>query len=120
MKRGRPANHLALTSERILGAALEVLGREGFDGLTMRRVADALGIQAASLYNHVRAKDELLAQMADALCAEMRPGRGAPPRDELESIALELRRVLRSRRDAARVLAATPPVGAHRMALVER
>jgi len=40
-------------------AAREILEREGPDGLTMRRLAEAMGIRAPSLYKHVESKEEL-------------------------------------------------------------
>lgn len=39
-------------AEAIVAAALEILETEGRDGLTMRRLADAVGIRAPSLYKH--------------------------------------------------------------------
>lgn len=39
-------------SEAIVAAALEILEREGYEALTMRRLADAVGIRAPSLYKH--------------------------------------------------------------------
>ena len=48
--------------------ALELLEREGPDGLTMRAIADRMGIRAPSLYKHIEGKDELEALlMAEAL-----------------------------------------------------
>jgi AcrR family transcriptional regulator len=49
-----------LSRERILEAALDVVDREGLDGLSMRRLGDALGVEAMSLYNHVPNKAALL------------------------------------------------------------
>jgi AcrR family transcriptional regulator len=42
-----------------VAAARKLLEREGPSGLTMRRLAEAMGIQAPSLYKHVESKDEL-------------------------------------------------------------
>jgi len=49
-----------LSADRIVRVALELLDRDGLDALTMRRLADELGVQAPSLYNHMRSKDALL------------------------------------------------------------
>jgi AcrR family transcriptional regulator len=101
--------------------ALDLLQAEGFDGFTMRRLAERLGIKAASLYNHVSDKTELLALMADAMCGEMREAdRSKPWREQLEAMAVEVRRVLMAHRDGARVLAATPPAGPNRLRLIEQ
>jgi AcrR family transcriptional regulator len=42
-----------------VATAREILEREGPDGLTMRRLADAMGIRAPSLYKHIESKEEL-------------------------------------------------------------
>ena len=101
-------------------AALEVLQVEGFDGLTMRRLAAQLGVKAASLYNHVRNKDELLALVADAICAEIPPPvPGLGWREQLQRGGRAIRRVLLAHRDGARVMAATPPYGPNRLRVIE-
>ena len=110
----------SIDRERLVGEALALLDAAGFDGLTMRRLAERLGVQAASLYNHVRDKHELLALLADAICAEVRePNPRRPWREQLEAVAWDYRRVLLAHRDAARVLVATPPVGPRRVRLIE-
>jgi TetR/AcrR family tetracycline transcriptional repressor len=110
-----------VTRDRLVREALALLDEVGFDGLTMRRLAERLGVRAASLYNHVGDKLELLALLADAVCAEVRePGSGRDWRARLEALAGDYRRVLLAHRDAARVLQATPPVGPNRLRVIER
>ena len=119
-----PEPHTArpqLTREQVVRRALEVLDDEGFDRLSMRRLAERLGIKAASLYNHVRDKEQLLALMADAICARIPDvDHSKPWREQAETMALQVRRVLTTHRDSARVLAATPPAGPHRLRLIEQ
>ena len=110
-----------INRDQIVRQALALLDDVGFDGLTMRRLAERLGVQAASLYNHVRDKNELLALVADAICGEvpdLDPRRSW--REQLETMAWDYRRVLMAHRDAARVLAATPPVGPSRLWIIEQ
>jgi TetR/AcrR family transcriptional regulator, tetracycline repressor protein len=110
-----------LARDELVRRALKVLNAQGFDGLTMRRLAAELGVKAASLYNHVRNKEELLALMADAICAEIPDlDRTEPWREQLKGMAREVRQVLMSYRDGARVLAATPPIGPNRIRLIEQ
>ena len=52
-----------LTTEAIVAAAIEVADQDGLDALSMRRLADELGVGAMSLYRHVADKDALLAHM---------------------------------------------------------
>ncbi|WP_454196647.1 TetR/AcrR family transcriptional regulator [Nocardia sp. Marseille-Q1738] len=49
----------------IVDTAIELADAEGLDALSMRRIADRLGVGAMSLYRHVANKDELLALMTD-------------------------------------------------------
>ena len=117
----RPQVEPALDQNQVVQAALNLLDEVGFDGLSMRNLAKALGIKAASLYWHVHNKQELLGLMADEICAPMRePDRTLPWRKQLEVLGYEFRRVLLGRRDAARVLAGSgAPSGPHRLRLAE-
>jgi|ERR1051325_829193 AcrR family transcriptional regulator len=55
----------AHTSERILDAAEKICRTEGADALSMRRMAEELGITATALYRHYGGKDELLDAVAE-------------------------------------------------------
>ncbi|MEV0358812.1 TetR family transcriptional regulator [Nocardia sp. NPDC050697] len=54
-----------LSRASIVDTAITVADTEGLDGLSMRRIAERLGVGAMSLYRHVASKDELLAAMTD-------------------------------------------------------
>lgn len=58
-----------LSPERIRQASLEIIDVDGLDALSMRRLADRLGVRAASLYNHVATKDDLLREIANGVMA---------------------------------------------------
>src|SRR5262245_23850090 len=60
-----------LNQSQIVRAALALLDVVGLDELTMRRLADRLGVKAASLYRHVRDKDELLILLGDEISGEI-------------------------------------------------
>lgn len=106
--------------DAVVRVALELLGELGLEGLTMRRLAQRLGVTAASLYWHVRDKDELLSLLAETITAEVPVvDPDQPWRDELRRLAFELRRVARSHRDAVRLLTATPPSGPERLRRIE-
>ncbi|CCH29200.1 TetR/AcrR family transcriptional regulator C-terminal domain-containing protein [Actinosynnema sp. NPDC047251] len=53
-----------LSASGIRTAALGIIDRHGLDGLSMRKLAAELGVQAASLYGHVATKDDLLHDLA--------------------------------------------------------
>lgn len=65
-----------LTRERLVGAALDLIGEEGLEGLSMRALADRLQVKAASLYWHVRDRRELLELLAESILETVRPARG--------------------------------------------
>jgi TetR/AcrR family tetracycline transcriptional repressor len=116
----RASDPQPLDIERIVAAALGLLDQVGLEGLSMRRLAERLGVQAATLYWYIRAKHELLSLLAEAICTEVQPpDSSAPWRARLEALMGEYRRVLLAHRDAAHVLAATLPAGSHRLRLVD-
>ena len=56
-----------LTREQVLTAAIALADRDGIESISMRRLAQELGIEAMSLYTHVRNKEDLLDGMVDAV-----------------------------------------------------
>ncbi|UNB54853.1 TetR/AcrR family transcriptional regulator C-terminal domain-containing protein [Mycolicibacterium sp. YH-1] len=104
-----------LTRDVIARTGLDLLVDHGLDGLSMRTLASALGVQAPTLYWHVRNKRELLDAMADVIAAEacqrLRPlGDGDSVAHWLADVARTLRSALLQYRDGARVFvgSATP------------
>ncbi|MDQ2795545.1 MAG: TetR/AcrR family transcriptional regulator [Actinomycetota bacterium] len=71
----RPERKLAskrpITRERIVDEALRIVAAEGFDALTMRRVAAAINTGPASLYAHVQDKAHLDELLIGRLCSEV-------------------------------------------------
>jgi len=59
------------TREQIAEAALAIADHEGFDAVSMRRIADDLGAATMTLYHYVRTKEDLLALMDDTIMAEV-------------------------------------------------
>src|SRR5579875_3916739 len=102
-----------LRPEVVVRAALEVLDRTGLDDLSVRLVADRLGVRAPALYWHFRNKRALMDEMAEAMLADRATELGLPAEHELwwEWLARSarwLRRALLARRDGARVFAGAP------------
>jgi AcrR family transcriptional regulator len=62
-----------MTVDRIVAAAIDIADADGLDALSMRRVADALGIGTMSLYRYLPGKAELYALMLDAVMGEDQP-----------------------------------------------
>src|ERR1700716_1884540 len=69
-KTGRGSRRKGLTRERVLAEALGLLDREGFEALTIRYLADHLGVSPMALYNHVSSKQDLLQGVAQHLLAQ--------------------------------------------------
>jgi AcrR family transcriptional regulator len=63
----RPSGTDPLSAERVLEAALALIAADGLDALTMRRLAARLGVSAPAIYWWAGSKDQLLAQVADAV-----------------------------------------------------
>src|SRR3982074_2958742 len=60
-----------LTRERVMAAAIELADRDGIESISMRKLAQELGVEAMSLYTHVRNKNDLLDGMADAVISQI-------------------------------------------------
>ncbi|GAA4611878.1 TetR family transcriptional regulator ActII [Actinoallomurus liliacearum] len=104
---------IPLTREAILDAALRVLDREGLEGLSMRRVSDELGTGPASIYGHVRNKDELLQLLHERVTDEIRLPEPDPSRwyEQLEELAGQMRGLMNHHRDIARISLGRIPSG---------
>ena len=78
-----------LTIRQITAAAIEVADADGLDALSMRRVAERLGVGTMSLYSYVPGKAELIDLMLDTIYLETSsdPDPGASWRDRLEHVA---------------------------------
>ncbi len=67
-----------LSRERVLRAAIALADESGIESLSMRKLADELGVKAMSLYNHVANKDDLLDGIVDAAWGEIVLPTGEP------------------------------------------
>jgi AcrR family transcriptional regulator len=71
MAKPRNSPSAALSRDRILKVALQLADQNGLEALSMRKLAEALGVQAMSLYNHVANKDDLLDGMVELVVAQI-------------------------------------------------
>src|SRR3954454_3120625 len=100
----------AISRERLVTAALEQVRDRGLDGLTMRSLADGLGVKPASLYWHVRDRGELVELLARSLLAQVEtPGPGGQEpdagwQDHARAVCAGVTWVASGHRDAARIL----------------
>jgi AcrR family transcriptional regulator len=93
----RRANAAPLSRERIMQTALHLADEGGLDNISMRKLAQALCVEAMSLYNHVSNKDEVLDGIADLVVSEIEvPEIGGDWRQALRRRAISAHTVLRS------------------------
>jgi TetR/AcrR family transcriptional regulator, tetracycline repressor protein len=99
---------MPLRKANVVEGALVLLDAEGLDGLTMRKLGAALGVQAGALYRHFPSKEALLDAMAERLFDGVA---GALPEgswdEQLTALADRLREALLAHRDGARLVAGT-------------
>jgi AcrR family transcriptional regulator len=94
-KKAAAVVRIPLNRDRVLDAAVTFADEHGIGALSMRKLGEALGVEAMSLYNHVANKDELLGGMVDVVFSEI----GLPPgtadwRTAMRSRAVSGRQVL--------------------------
>ncbi|MGW4369987.1 TetR/AcrR family transcriptional regulator [Nocardia takedensis] len=77
-----------LTRQRITEAAVDLLDAEGMDRLTMRRLAERLGVGATTLYWHVETKDDVIDLAIDSIFGERPSGDDEPERWRTDIVAL--------------------------------
>jgi AcrR family transcriptional regulator len=111
-----------LTRTAIVDAALVLLDREGLAGLSMRKLAQELGAGAASLYWHVRDKEELLSLLLDRIVGESEIPEPDPGnwQEQVKEMGRETRRLLQRHRDAAQISMGRIPAGPQSMPVLER
>jgi AcrR family transcriptional regulator len=99
------ARRATLTRARVLEAAVGLADREGIDAVSMRRLGQELGIEAMSLYTHIRGKEDLLDGMVDMVVAEIPVDTAGPDwRTTLRRQILAARSVMLRHRWAARII----------------
>lgn len=81
-----------LNRGRVLRAAVALADEAGLEAISMRKLAQSLGVVPMALYKHVANKDELLAGLVDAVLGEIEPAREGP-----DWVANVRRRILSAR-----------------------
>ncbi|MGI5211850.1 TetR/AcrR family transcriptional regulator [Plantactinospora sp. CA-290183] len=111
-----------LTVEAIVGTAIAIADAEGLAGLSMRRVAEHLGVTAMSLYTYVPGKAELLDVMLDTVHGEVATADDGDAgwRTRLERLARENWALYRRHPWLLQVATSRPVLGPHLMAKWDR
>jgi AcrR family transcriptional regulator len=115
------AGRSGLSVDRVVAAAIEVADREGLGALTMRRVAEHLGVGTMSLYTHVPGKAELIDVMLDTVLGEVTAGdESGGWRERLERIARGLEALYQRHPWLLHVATTRPTLGPNVIAKYER
>lgn len=111
----------ALDRAGIVAEALRIVDAEGIDALSIRRLADALGVTPMALYWHVRDKAELLELVGQAVIAGVAvPDRLPDWRDDLRAVHLAMLDGFLRHPNATDVLAGRARFGEAGLRLFER
>lgn len=98
-----------LDREQVAEAALELLDRDGLETLSMRRLADHLGVGTMTLYGYFASKDDLLDAVIDAAVADRdQPQLDGPWQDQLRQLMQASRRSLERHPSLVKVRAERP------------
>lgn len=106
---GRPA---VTSRAEVVAAARRLVERDGWERLTVRRLAAELGVGTTTLYHHVRDREDVLVELlGDVAARAPRPGLPADPRGRVLVAARALRDLLADLPWAAEVLTVDGFVG---------
>jgi AcrR family transcriptional regulator len=98
--------------EQVLQAAVALADETGIESLSMRKLGQALGIEAMSLYNHVAGKEALLDGMIDLVFAEIELPTGEDWKKALRGRAISMREALARHRWAVGLMESRTNPGA--------
>lgn len=107
---------VSLTKPDVVRAGVEILDAYGLGDLSMRRLAERIGVKAGALYWHVANKQSLLAAVSDEILAvdggpTTVPSQDAELSDGVDEWARCFRATLLAHRDGAELVASTISVG---------
>ena len=111
---------MALSRDEVIEGGLALLEKEGLERLTMRRLAQALGVQAGAIYWHFKDRQDL----EDAMVDELMKGATSPPLQgswdqQVAELIRRLTRGLMSRRHSSQLIPRALKPGPHGLAASE-
>ncbi len=108
----RRIDSTTLTRERVLAAAVALADEGGIEAVSMRKLGQEVGLEAMSLYTHVRGKDDLLAGMVETVVGEIGVTPAGPDwKADLRWTVLGARAVILRHPWAPRVMTTRPTPG---------
>jgi AcrR family transcriptional regulator len=119
-----PSPRPPLNRDRVVDAALAIVDRDGLEGLTMRRLAAELGVEAMSLYHWFPNKAAILDGLVEAAIRETatvaRLDEASGWRDSLRGLALAYRHVLNAHPNTLACISGRPGKSVEAMRYIER
>jgi AcrR family transcriptional regulator len=106
----RPGPARSMTLAEVVDAALRIADTEGLNALSMRRLADELGVGAMTLYRYVATKDELQDQLVVTVLGDLAtsPDPSLTWREQLTAVTTELHEKLRAHPGATEIILSRP------------
>jgi TetR/AcrR family tetracycline transcriptional repressor len=118
------ADRPGLSRDRVVDVALAIVDRDGLDGLTMRRLASDLGVEAMSLYHWFPNKAAILDALVEAALRETAARVEVAPemgwRANLRALALAYRQVLLAHPNTLACMGGRPGKSVATMRFIER
>jgi len=116
----KSAKHVPLQKEQIVRAAVKLADEVGIEGLSMRKLGQALGVEAMALYHHFASKDMLIDSMVDSVHAEVKaPRDGDDWREAMRRRAISAVEAISVHRWAAPLMESRNNPGAASMQLAD-
>jgi AcrR family transcriptional regulator len=111
------AKRQKLSRDVVIQAAVQLTSKVGIEALSMRKLAEELKVEAMSLYNHVKNKEDLLDAMVDDVVAQMYlPDCDGDWRQEIKKASNSAHSVLMKHHWASMLLVSRPAVGSAKLA----
>lgn len=111
-----------LSKDTILTTALRLADEEGIGAVTIRRIADELGLSPMSLYRHIRTKEEIIDGLGDLAWKILgtEPGAGLDWDEQLREMFMHMHRALLEHPGLVDILMLKATTGMHVYAAIER
>jgi len=107
----RSEPRIPLSKERVLRAALTLVDERGLEALSMRKLAQELGVEAMSLYNHVDNKDDIVASILELVANEIdSPSAGGDWKTAVRRSAISAHEAFSRHPWAARIWMSSPRI----------
>lgn len=111
---------MVLSADLIYASALRLVDDEGLEALTMRHLAETIGVATMSLYSHVATKEDLLRGVLNLVTSEFTlPASDTPPWDALRMINREFRQTALRHPNLVPLIMQAPPAGVEALRTLE-